>query len=406
MSRDEGGSRTAPTPDVCGLFSPGFLTLNFQFGLVTAIAALFFAFSGYLQSLGVNPAMAGFIISADALAALVVQPAITPLVHAGTASRWLAGGSLLLAAALFMVGHVTSVPLLVAARLLQGSGFICVLAALITKVVLFIPPEMSGRAFGWISLVRLVPYAVIPPLFDLFRIAPSSFGSILNIAAVAALIPLLILMLPLPRHAVQRDGHPVAGTTDMRASLRSPVVLMLLISVLLFFCGYSAVFFYLKQFGAHRGIADISLFFTIATVVMIAARLFGGWLFDRCSKVLLCGAGLFLASVSYLLLPFCIAGHMFLIPAFFAGLGWGIAMPLQAAVMFDISEPRVRGMNQNLLIVMMQGGFFVGPFLAGRMIAVAGYAALFFTLAAATLAAMAMMAGIRLCSASNRNRGD
>ncbi len=395
MADAEGASQSAPTTGLPGLFSPGFLALIVQFGLVTAIAALFFAFSGYLQYLGVRPTTAGFIISADALAALIVQPLITPLVHAGTSGRWLTGGSLLLAAALFVVGHVTSVPLLVAARLLQGTGFICVLAALITMVVLFIPQEMSGRAFGWISLVRLVPYAVIPPLFDLFRIAPSSFGFLLNIAATAALAPLLILALPLPRHAVHRESHAAIGMTDMVASLRSPAVLMLLLSTLLFFCAYSAVFFYLKQFGAFRGIANISMFFTIATVVMIAIRLCGGWMFDRYGKVLLCGAGLFLAAASYLLLPLCTMNRIFLVSAVLAGLGWGIAMPLQAAVMFDISESRVRGMNQNLLIIMMQGGFFLGPFLGGRLIAGAGYDALFATLTATTLAAMFMMAWVK-----------
>ncbi len=69
-------------------------------------------------------------------------------------------------------------------------------------------------------------------------------------------------------------------------------------------------------------------------------------------------------------------------------------MPLQAAVMFDISEPGARAMNQNLLIVMMQGGFFIGPFLGGRLISRSGYEALFFSLAAVTLAAMFMMAGV------------
>ena len=34
------------------------------------------------------------------------------------------------------------------------------------------PRSWSGRAFGWVSLVRLVPYAVIPPLFDFMKIAP------------------------------------------------------------------------------------------------------------------------------------------------------------------------------------------------------------------------------------------
>ncbi len=390
MASDMGGSRTAST---ARLFSLGFLAINLQFALVTAIAALFFAFSGYLAHRGVSPGTAGFIISSDALAALIVQPVIAPLLHPGTARRWLFGGSLFLAAALFMLGHVTSVPLLVAARLLQGTGFICIVSALITMIVRFIPPEMSGRAFGWISLIRLVPYAVIPPLFDLMRIAPPSFAAVLNAAAMVALIPVLALLLPQPRQAADQECSRAPGLNCMLSSLRSPAVLMLLLSALLFFCGYSAVFFYLKQFGAVAGIANSSFFFTIATVVMIIVRIFGGWLFDRYSKVLLCIAGLLAVAVCYALLPLCATGRIFFFLAVISGLGWGIAMPLQAAVMFDVSTPQARGMNQNLLIVMMQGGFFLGPFLGGQLISHAGYTALFASLAAVTLAALFMMAG-------------
>jgi len=378
-----------------GLFSLSFLTLNLQFALVTAIAALFFAFSGYLQHLGVSPATAGFIISADALAALIVQPLITPLVHSGTARYWLCGGSLLLSTALFMIGHVSSVPLLVAGRLLQGTGFICVLASLITTIVRFIPPGMSGRAFGWISLVRLIPYAVIPLLFNLLSIAPASFGTVLNLAALAALVPVLALLLPFSKQAGdQADSRP-PGLSGMFASLRSRPVVLLLLSALLFFCGYSAIFFFLKQFGLTLGIANSSLFFTIATLVMIVVRLCGGWLFDRYDKALLGGAALLVVAACYGLLPLCDTGRMFFILAGVSGLGWGIAMPLQAAAMFDISCPSARAMNQNLLIIMMQGGFFIGPFAGGQLIARFGYSTLFYCLAAAALLAGCLMLGLR-----------
>lgn len=374
------------------LFSPSFLGINLLFALVTGIAALFFAFSGYLAQLGVAPATAGFIISADALAALIVQPLIAPLVHPASARRWLGAGSLVLAAALFMTGRVASAPLLVAARLAQGAGFICVLTALITLVVRLIPPEMSGRAFGWVSLVRLIPYAVIPPLFDIMALSPSSFPRVLNLAALAALVPLMTLLLPKPEPTDRGEDSRSPGMAGMRESLRSTPVLLLLVSTLLFFSSYAAVFFYLKQFAADQGIANASLFFTIATLVMILVRLAGGWLFDRYAKVLLCSLGLAAAALSYFLLSLTAAAGPFFALAALCGLGWGIALPLQAAVMFDLSPPATRGLNQNLLIVMMQGGFFLGPFLGGQIIARGGFTPLFAVLGSLTLAALFTMA--------------
>lgn len=378
-----------------GLFSTGFLVINFQFALVITIATLFFAFSEYLQLLGVDPTMAGFILSADALAALVVQPLISPVVHAGSARRWLFGGSLLLSAALFMLGHVTTVPLLVTARLLQGTGFICVLASLNTLLVQFIPREMSGRAFGWVSLVRLIPYAVIPFFFDLLAITPSRFGAVLSVAALTALVPVLFLLLPFSRQTgLPGDSRP-PGLSGLAASLRSCPVLMVLLSALLFFCGYSTVFFFLRQYGLSLGITNSGLFFTVATLVMIVVRFCGGWLFDRYNKVLFYAAGLLLAALCYGLLTLCVSSSMFFFLAGVCGLGWGIAMPLQAATMFDISTPAARALNQNLLIVMMQGGFFLGPFVGSQLISRYGYSTLFACLAAMTVIAGGMMMGIK-----------
>ena len=386
------------------LLSPGFLTINAQFALVTGIAALFFAFSGYLQQLGVAPATAGFILSADALAALIVQPLIAPLIHAASARRWLIGGSLLLCAALYALSEVSTVPLLIAARMAQGTGFICVLSALIALMVEVIPPQMSGRAFGWASLVRLLPYALIPWLFDRWSVAPQDFAPLLKIAALVALAPLLTLLLPAAPGGAAGSGSVPPGGAGMAASLRSRPVVRLLASALLFFSAYSAIFFFLKQFGQSRGIANANLFFTVTTLVMIAVRLGGSGLFDRYSKPLLSCAGLLIAALCYALLPLCAAGPLFFTLAALTGLGWGVAMPLQAAAMFDVSDAAARAMNQNLLLIMMQGGFFLGPLAGGLLIDAFGYPALFVCLAAATLAAAMLMLGVKSLAAAAEPR--
>jgi MFS family permease len=382
------------------LCSAGFLAINVALALVTGIAALFFAFGGYLGQLGISPAMSGLVLSADALAALIVQPLIAPLINPASARRWLAGGSLLLAAALFALAHVTSLPGLLAARLVQGSGFICVLSALTALLVGFIPPAMSGRAFGLASLVRLLPYAVVPFAFDRYAPAVRDFATLLDAAAAIALLPLFLLLLPATAAAPTDTGSGggaagVPGFAGLAASLRSPAVAVVLGSALLFFCAYAAIFFFLRPYGAARGIANVSLFFTVTTLVMIAARLAGGALFDRYDKSWLASAGLLLVAASYAGLAFDVGPTAFFVLAVLTGLGWGVAMPLQAAAMFDISDAPARAMNQNLLLVMMQGGFFVGPAGGGVLISAFGYAVFFAVLAAATLVSAALMLNLR-----------
>jgi predicted MFS family arabinose efflux permease len=374
------------------LLSPGFVLINLLFGLVTCIAALFFLFSGYLRYLGIDPGMTGFILSADGLAALIVQPFITSLIHGLNVRRWLIFGAILFSCSLLMLGNVTSLPMLIIARLLQGAGFITVLSCLITMLIPFIPSGMSGRAFGYVSLVRLVPYAIIPFLADMFAFTPSSFSLMMVVSAMVALIPIFMLLVPLKQ---PEEIQGASEKANLMSSLGSKHVLLVLSSALLFFCGYSTIFFFLKEYGVATGIPRAGLFFTIATLVMIAIRLFASAMFDRLNKHWTCAVSLMVLAACYGVMVFFDSETIFFIVAFISGFGWGIAMPLQAAVMFDISIPAARAMNQNLLLVMMQGGFFLGPFIGGNLIARYGYASLFVFLAVFTLAAAILMTGIR-----------
>ncbi len=373
------------------LCSVAFLVINVQFALVTSIAAMFFAYSAYLSHLGIGTAGIAFILSADALAALIIQPIIAPLVHPATSRRWLFYASLILAASLILTGRVNSQLWLIAARLMQGAGFIAVLTSLITMLVQYIPAGRSGAAFGWVSLIRLIPYALVPPLFDLLKVAPGNFPRMTDMAALAALIPILALLLPRAKQesAANLSGPP--GFSGLLASLRTPAVIPLLLATLLFFSAYSAVFFYLKQFGSAVGLARVSLFFTIATLVMIAVRLAAGWLFDRFDKAWLSVAALALVVMAYGAMPFSAGETVFFLLSALCGLGWGVAMPLQAALMYDVSTVSARAMNQNLLLVMMQGGFFLGPLVGGLLIASFAYHGLFIGLAALTLASAVVM---------------
>jgi predicted MFS family arabinose efflux permease len=378
------------------LWTPSLILLNLQFMLVTCVTALFFPFHAYLGQLGFSQEAAGFIIGADALASLCIQPMVSLLIHPGSARRWLLGGSLAFALALYLEGQFTSFAPLLAARLLQGAGFSCVISALISMIVDSIPPGMSGQAFGWTSLVRLIPYAAVPPLLEFFGALPAAFGQVLPWAALLALAPLGMLFFFRQRTAVPVSVPP--GMAGALASLRNPAVALLLLASLTLYAGYAAVFFFLQELGTSLGIANSGMFFTLATLTMILSRLFGGPLFDRVDKVHLSTAGFVIIALAYALLPLAIRPLLFFALALCVGLGWGIVMPLQSALMFDLSPLAARGLNQNLLLVMMQAGFFVGPALAGLLLSAAGFTGLFVGAALATVVATLATGALRFCS--------
>jgi predicted MFS family arabinose efflux permease len=375
------------------LWTPSFILLNLQFMLVTCVTALFFQFHSYLGQQGFSEEVAGLIIGADALASLIMQPLVALLIHPGSARRWLLGGSLVFAAALFLEGQFTSFAPLLAARLLQGAGFSCVISALISLIVVAIPPGMSGQAFGWTSLARLVPYALVPPLLGLLGVLPTDFGQVLQLSALIALLP--VVMMFFGRSAVPAAAATPPGMAGASASLRSRPVALLLIASVALYAGYAAVFFYLQQLGAAREIDNSGFFFSLATLVMMLTRLFGGMFFDRFDKVYLSTAGFLIIAVSYALLPFADHPSTFFALALPLGLGWGVVMPLQSALMFDRSAVAARALNQNLSMAMMQVGFFVGPAAAGVFLAATGFAGLFAAATLATLVAALATAALR-----------
>lgn len=382
------------------LFTRPFLLLLTQFLAVSTVVALFFPLQEYLQHLGVADSSIGFILGADALAALVVQALITPFVTARTARRWLLGGAMLLGLALLLEGSVTSAALFTAARLLQGAGFIGVVAALMPLFVLCIPRDMSGRAFGWISLVRLAPYAAVPPLFDLLQLSPAAFGSVLQWGSLLAFVVAgLLWMLPV----FEQERQPAVGNSfaGVRQSLGDATILLLLAATVLLYAGYAATFFFMKGFAHSHGLTGGGTFFTLATLIMMVVRLVGGTWFDRYDKRMLNSLSLFVAAAATVLLAWVGSNSVLLAAAVLCGLGWGVAMPLLNALLFDRSPPELRGLNQNLSLIMLQAGFFVGPWAGGALLATGGYPVLF--MGSGSLLLLATLACLLVREADDRS---
>ncbi|OPY68237.1 MAG: Major Facilitator Superfamily protein [Syntrophorhabdaceae bacterium PtaU1.Bin034] len=360
------------------LLNPGFVSLNIVFLFGSAAMASFFHLQQYLGSIKVAPSWAGFIIGADSLAAFFLQPFLAPFLHPGNARRWMIAGLVGMAAALFSYGFSDSLSVLITIRIVQGAGFVCFVAAMTAAIVSYIPPSMSGQAFGFLSLIRLVPYALVPPAVGFVMARNVQFPGVLAGFAVLMLLSIPIVLLVGPRsHLSGSDkGAATPGFEGLLKSLRNGAVCALLMVNMLFYVAYTIVFFYIAGFGRHIGIERPELFFTIATALMIAVRLCASHLFDRRDKFSLavrCLAGL---SIAFLALIYARGSGFYALAVAF-GLGWGVVMPLLNALVFDVSLPAFRGLNLNLTLIAMQAAFFLGPLAGGFILGVWSYAALF-----------------------------
>lgn len=362
------------------LFTGQFVTLNFIFFLAAAVMALFFQFQHYLESLKISPVWFGFLIGADSLASFVLQPVLAVKLHSGNARKWLIIGISGMAAALVCYYFALNPVSLAAVRIFHGAAFVCLMSAMMAMIVTYIPPGKSGQAFGLVSVVRLVPYSLVPPVIALVGDSPQDFREILLWGALAMILAIstAIGLKPAVVPSNQPDGAVKTMGRAVLAGIRNEKILALFAVHLLLYSSYTVIFFFIKEFARGRGLENPGYFFTIATAAMIGVRIIGGTVFDRVNKVVMteaCMAGL---AACYAVLGYASGREMFYLLAFFTGLGWGIVMPLLSALVFDFSEPSARGMNLNLSFVMIQGGFFVGPLFGGLVLTRWGYGSLFY----------------------------
>ncbi len=387
-----------------GLLSQEFVVLNVIFLLASAVMALFFQLHIHLEALGVGAAWFGFIIAADSFATFFLQPFLSPLLNERNSRRCMAVGVVGMAASLLLYRYALSAAPLIALRVFQGAAFVCLIAGMMTLMVNFVPPAMSGRAFGLVSVVRLVPYAIVPPVLSRLVTSSDSFFNTLSVGAAAMV--LCLGLLTLLRKPVGAFGARAKSITwrEIREDLTDRRMLLLLTVTLLLYSSYTIVFFYLRGYGQARSIANPGLFFTLATIVMIAVRFAGAPFFDRKDKAATTALSLALLGLSSIILAHLSDPLPFYCLAVLFGLGWGAAMPLLNALVFDYSAPAFRGLNINLVMVMMQGGFFIGPFLGGFALGLWGYAFLFYLAALFCLLSCGLLYGM-LKRRPNSQRG-
>lgn len=386
---DGSGNRVA---DGQSLWNQGFIALSVLFLFASSAMAAFFHIHGYLASLGIPASWAGFIIGADSLAGFVIQPFCAPYLTRRNAAPWMAAGLCVLGAALVCYSAARGVGGLIAVRIAQGAGFVLFMAAMMAAVVGFIPKNRSGQAFGVLSLVRLVPYAIVPPLTAFFLNRSVSFPGMAAWLAVAVgvCLPVLLLVKRPAVHGAGANQPEAIGFHGVKGILKDPVLQGLLAANLMVFIGYTIVFFYITGFGREMRIGHTELFFTIAISIMAAVRLLGSTFFDRFSKCRLIAWCLALLVACFPLLIVS-RGWAFLCVAGLLGLAWGVAMPLLNAVVFDVSPAHLQGVNMNMTLIMMQGGFLLGPVIGGLILHIAGYPMLFVVCSAVTFLALIIM---------------
>lgn len=391
------------------LFTYDFIVLTLAAAFGFCNIAVFYGLASYLDRIGVDPAWRGAVIAAEPLASFLARPflsvALTP--RHGLALARLSMAGLGLALPCYQFAH--GLPALFAVRIFHGLAFVCLVSSVMVLLARTVPVKLSGRAFGFFSLSSLVPYAIMPPLTE--WLLPRVGGEAQAYAWTALMtLPALTLMIPLGarfgRDAFPREEHHAPSRSDILKNLAQRPVLLLLGANLLVFAATTQVFFFIKPYAVSLELTDPGLFFTVSTAASIAVRVLAGPYYDKLPKraaamlaLLALGACMGLFAWGRQTAPFfALAGAY--------GLCMGVALPMLNACMFLESPPRLRGMNMNLMLFMLDAGYVLGPLAGGALVASGGgFGALFAVSAVCAAAGAAMLWPLAAREWSERRAG-
>lgn len=379
------------------LFTREFLALNGIIFLVFCNVAVFFQFQNYLQEDLHFPARSlGFLIGIFAFTALIVRPLISPFIHSDNARKWLFLSTLGVIIALLLYYPANGFWSMTLVRVFHGGIYVVLATAALTKMMDSIPEGQSGQAFGLITVITLLPYAVMPPLLDLLIRLFGGFLPVLYLTAflMVLVFPLLALIKTRP-HEKETSRKPSLTRSEIVENLKDRQIFSLLLISLLVYTAFAPVFFFLKGYALKIGIANPGWFFSLSTFMEIAVRLFAGTLLDKGSKVRSLAVSLIALTGAYIFLAHTADPVLFYGLGLAFGLCWGVAMPLMNGLIFDCSKPRFRALNTNLGMVMFQGGFFLGPLLGGWIIGDGAFQMLYYVCSLMILAALLLLPLLR-----------
>ncbi len=355
--------------------------LGFEFTSLCLIAFLaiangtaYYDLFGHLASLGIPAGLRGLVVGAYPLVAMVLYLVASPFLTARRAPQAMLAGIAILVVGGVSFLFVRSFWGLLLLRGACGAGGFLLGAGATALLVTVIPAGRSGEAFGIYSVAILAAYGLVPASMDG---AVPRLVSVTTAYALAglALLPAAGLVLALRRRAPAPalDGEPhLPSWAGLRASLASPRLAPVLVLGVAYFANWSSLYYLFKGFATARGLGNVGAFFSVLTAVMIGIRLLGGRLFDRFDKARLAAFSFGMIALGHLALATLPIATAPLVGAFF-GVGLGAGYPALNGLVFELSEPRFRPQNANLMMFAVQLGSFLGPAVGGALVARAGY---------------------------------
>lgn len=343
----------------------------------SGLAALLPTLPLYVRDVGGTDQQIGLVIGAFAIGLLTSRSWLGRLADQRSRKTVLLIGMAVSAVAPLGYLLIQSIPLLMAIRAFHGISIAAFATAYLTLVVDLSPPQNRGELIGYMSLVNPIGLAVGPAaggfLLDIAGYPPVFLGS-----SALGLIGLFctLQVQEVPIHAHQRAKEaPSEGFWSLlnSARIRIPTLVMLLVGL-----AFGALTTFAPLAIQQSGVAiNVGWFYTAAAIASFTVRLSAGRLSDRWGRGLFITLSLSIYASSLLMLAIATTDVKVLLAGTLEGLGFGLMIPMIAAMMADRSYPHERGRVFGLCMGGFDLGIAIAAPLAGTLAAWLDYRGLF-----------------------------
>ena len=327
----------------------------------------------YALALGAELTLASTVAGLMSLVSLVVCPFAGALADKVSRKWILVFANLGYGICLCLHAVCTNIPLLIVMRLLTGIFFSVCSVTNVAFSASFIPKERTGEGLGYISLAAIVAQAVGPGI----GIAIAAGSDYARTFLVAGLFPFVCIATILPLKYVREKMPAAPSKKHSLKNLYAADLTCFMLMAALFSAGNGMVSTYLTIIAEEREIANISLFFTVYSLFLIAIRPFTGRLLDRKGVFVILVPSFLFAALGMVFVGVGGSLGVLLAAAVFKALGQGNGQPsIQAYSVKKLSRDR-SGVASSTVLIGQNVGNAVAPIVGSFFVKSFGYTAMF-----------------------------
>jgi multidrug resistance protein len=325
------------------------------------------------RAAGTSPHLGGLLVTAYALAYMIVGPIFGPLSDRWGRKRMMVIGLTVFGVGTALTGVGSNFAVLIGFRAVSGLGAAMLVPSILAFVSDRMAPERRGSAIGIIVGAMMGASVLGVPAGAFLAGAVSWRWTFWGIGILSAvLLALIVSQVPETPPAFQLDAGPLAiFARQFRAALENPLVLYTLLSTLLWTVGLQGMFangglFYTSNFGLATGYVGLAL--AGGGAASVFGNIYGGRIADRVGRRRVIAISALVAAAS--VLTFSLMTRSLLL-AILVQVVWGASVGFgQSSLTTLASElsPQARGTVLALNYSAQYGGMMIGTGVAAALL--------------------------------------